>query len=226
MEQKAIYKITNLLNNKAYIGQSIHPNRRWAEHKQHAFNNLDNYPIHCALRKYGVENFSFEILEWTENYNIREQQFIKEYNSLIPNGYNIGEGGENYVMYGENHPRNITPNFVIPLIINDLKENKLTDREIAKKYNLTDKIVADINHGYSHKNEKETYPIRKRRGSQKLTIEHVNEIKYALETSLISYTELGQKYGVTKQTIASINYGKTFNEPNRKYPIRTKHKEN
>ena len=34
--EKAIYKITNLINGKVYIGQSIHPERRWIEHKQRA----------------------------------------------------------------------------------------------------------------------------------------------------------------------------------------------
>jgi len=74
-------------------------------------------------------------------------------------------------MYGESNPRNIVKDKDVPLIIVDLKNNKLTDRAIAKKYNLTDKIIADINHGYTHKQINETYPIRIKRGSQKLTIE-------------------------------------------------------
>jgi hypothetical protein len=47
----------------------------------------------------------------------------------------------------------------------------MTDRAIAQKYNLTDKIIADINHGYSHKQPNENYPIRKRSGCQKLTLD-------------------------------------------------------
>jgi len=58
---------------------------------------------------------------------------IKKYNSLIPNGYNITEGGENCcVLRGEDNPRNTVPNNIISLIIQDLKNNKLTDRAIAK----------------------------------------------------------------------------------------------
>lgn len=222
---KAIYKITNLVNNKIYIGQTIHPDRRWTEHKQKARHGQDKFPIHLAINKYGEENFLFEIIEWTENYNEEEKRLIKELNTLSPNGYNLGEGGENHVMYGEDNPKNKVKNNDILLIIQDLKENKMTDRDIAIKYGLTDKIIADINHGYSHKQDDETYPIRIRHGSQKLTIEQVNEIKFLLETTLISYSELANKYNVSKPTIASINKGQTFKEK-REYPIRSKHRVN
>lgn len=223
---KAIYKITNLVNNKMYIGQTIHPDRRWTEHKQKARHGQDKFPIHLAINKYGEENFLFEIIEWTENYNEEEKRLIKELNTLSPNGYNLGKGGENHVMYGEDNPKNKVKNNNVLLIIQDLKDNKMTDRDIAMKYGLTDKIIADINHGYSHKIEGEKYPIRIKRGSQKLTLEQVKEIKDLLETSLISYSELGKIYGVTKQSIYSINYGQTFNESDRSYPIRAIHRKN
>lgn len=146
-------------------------------------------------------------------------------NTISPNGYNISEGGKNPVLYGEDHPRNKVKNIDIALIIQDLKENKLTDRAIAKKYNLTDKIIADINHGYTHKQENENYPIRVKRGSQKLTIEQVSEIKEILSTTLMSYQEIGNLYGVSKSSIYSINKGDTFKE-DRNYPIRSTHRKN
>ena len=220
-----IYKITNKINGKVYIGQTIHPDRRWMEHKQKARHGQDKYLVHLAMNKYGEQNFTFEIIEWTEDYNNEEKRLIKEYNSITPNGYNISEGGDNCILYGEDNPRNITPNDVVPLIIQDLKENKLSDREIAKKYNLTDKIIADINHGYTHKQENEQYPIRIKKGLQKLTLEQVDEIKNLLETSLISYQELANIYNVSKGTIANINNGLTFKE-NRNYPIRSIHRKN
>lgn len=222
---KAIYKITNLVNGKIYIGQSIHPNRRWIEHKQAAMNGIDDYPIHLAIRKYGKDNFIFEILEWTSDYDNEEIKLIALYNSLIPNGYNIREGGQSLVMYGEDNPRNKVPNNVVPLIIQELKENKLTDRAIATKYGLTDKIIADINHGYSHKQEGISYPIRIKRGSQKLTQEEAIEIKEILATSLMSYAEIAEKYGISKSSVYSINKGMTFKE-NREYPIRKVHRKN
>lgn len=219
---KAIYKITNLLNNKVYIGQSLHPEKRWWEHKQRAKTSYDNYPIHLAINKYGEENFSFEILEWTKNYDDEEKRLIKEYNSLSPNGYNILEGGPNPVMYGQDHPRNKVQNKDLPLIIQDLKENKLSDREIAKKYNLTDKIIADINHGYSHRIENEKYPIRVKKGKQKLTENQAEEIKTLLKTTTLSYQKIADMYNVTKGNIYQINRGTNFKRAKDTYPIRSK----
>ncbi len=219
IKEKAIYKITNIVNGKIYIGQSIRPERRWVEHKNKAKYLDDQYPIHLAINKYGEENFTFEILEWTSDYDNREIELIKEYNSLCPNGYNVAEGGNTNAMYGEDHPRNKVKDIDLPLIIKDLKENKLTDREIAKKYNLTDKIISDINHGLTHIIKGEKYPIRVKHGSQKLTIEQVIEIKKLLEENILSYDKIAEKYNVSKGTIYHINKGLTFKE-DRVYPIR------
>ena len=92
---KAIYKITNKLNNKCYIGQSNNPMKRWKDHKRLALVAADKgkSAIHDALREVGEENFSFEIIGWFEDYNEKEKYYIKYYDSLIPNGYNILEGG-------------------------------------------------------------------------------------------------------------------------------------
>ena len=61
-----IYKITNLINGKSYVGQSIDINRRFRNHRCVAFsenNHKYSYPLSQAFRKYGLENFSFQILE-------------------------------------------------------------------------------------------------------------------------------------------------------------------
>ena len=62
-----IYCFTNLINNKKYIGSTISEiNIRYNQHMYNAFNkNSDkyNYPLYCAIRKYGINNFKFEILE-------------------------------------------------------------------------------------------------------------------------------------------------------------------
>lgn len=96
----SIYKITNLLNGKSYIGQSINIEKRWYEHKYKSQCRTDisfNSILHIAFRKYGIDNFSFEILEelkTVEELDQREQYYIKFYNTITPNGYNILEGGQ------------------------------------------------------------------------------------------------------------------------------------
>lgn len=60
-----IYKIKNNLNNKVYIGSSIDVERRWRQHKEASINEKDhhyNYPLMIAFRKYGINNFTFEII--------------------------------------------------------------------------------------------------------------------------------------------------------------------
>ena len=89
-----IYKITNKITGKVYIGQSIDCRRRWWEHKSRAFdenNNCYHKPLYCSIRKYGLENFIFEIVEEcdTETLNEKEAFYIQQYNCVTPNGYNI-----------------------------------------------------------------------------------------------------------------------------------------
>lgn len=69
-----------------------------------------------------------DILEWTENYDEREKELIKLYNCLSPNGYNLVLGGHNPIMIGEQNPRNKVKNTDLEKIVQDLKENLLTDR--------------------------------------------------------------------------------------------------
>ena len=218
--KKAIYKITNLINGKCYIGQSVHPDKRYWQHCNAAKYQIDNYPIHNAIHKYGENNFSFEILEWTEDFDNRERELIQYYNSLFPNGYNISKGGPSPIMIGEDNFKNKVPTAIIQLIINDLKQNKMSDREISKKYGLTDKIIADINHGYSHKIDWQTYPIRIKKGRQKLTEEEADGIKNDLLNSTLTFSEIAEKFNTTKSNISQINQGRNFRRDKDIYPIR------
>ena len=94
-----IYCFTNLINKKQYIGQSINIQNRKNQHYYRFKNPNDNgysMPIHLAFRKYGWENFSFEILEECSIEELDEKEcfWIKEKNTLVPNGYNVLSGGQ------------------------------------------------------------------------------------------------------------------------------------
>lgn len=90
-----IYKITNLINGNAYIGQTSRPlKERWKEHRT---GNYFRQTIDTAIKKYGQENFTIQTLEECpdEKLNEREQYWIAYYNTY-KNGYNNTKGGQIY----------------------------------------------------------------------------------------------------------------------------------
>lgn len=95
-----IYKFTNLINNKSYIGQSIDISKRYYQHSVNHLNpNQKEYNTYFykALRKYGFNNFNFMILEITDTNKLdeREQYWINYYKSNDSNfGYNCTIGGK------------------------------------------------------------------------------------------------------------------------------------
>lgn len=94
-----IYKITNILNQKSYIGKTIRdPEIRWNEHKQD--NKHPNLPLQRAFKKYGIDSFSFEIIEEVkeELLDEREKYYIKKFNTY-KQGYNATLGGEGGVTH-------------------------------------------------------------------------------------------------------------------------------
>lgn len=104
-----IYCITNTINQKKYVGLSKHIYRRWEDHKRIAFNpNNKKYhlPLYCAIRKYGLENFSFEIIEVCSEELLKEREcyWIKFYNT-VNTGYNLTEGGDFSCNKDEKHPK-------------------------------------------------------------------------------------------------------------------------
>lgn len=118
-----LYKITNLLNNKVYIGvTSRDPRIRFSEHKRPNANSF----IGKAIQADGVSNFSFEVLLTKikdEDISNLECEYIKKYNSLLPNGYNADLGGIQYHKHSKS--------------IKQIISNK-------KKGNKNSKYVADV----------------------------------------------------------------------------------
>ena len=89
-----IYKITNQKNGMVYIGSSIEVERRWRQHKEASINEKDhhyNYPLMIAFRQFGVDNFTFEIIDTLPDYQTMikaEHNWIIKENCIVPNGYN------------------------------------------------------------------------------------------------------------------------------------------
>lgn len=98
-----IYKITNIVNGKVYIGQTVNYEERVRHHKQIAFrlNSKDkDRPLYRAIRKYGLDNFTFEVIDnatTIEELNLKEINWIEHYDCCVDGdkGYNLDRGGKN-----------------------------------------------------------------------------------------------------------------------------------
>jgi group I intron endonuclease len=91
-----IYKATNLLNQKSYIGFTENPDRRWNQH----CNDYRRYnrPFYNAMKKYGPENFHFEIIYENEDRQatlVQMEPFFIELYDTYRYGYNCTKGGAN-----------------------------------------------------------------------------------------------------------------------------------
>ncbi len=95
-----IYLVTNKINDLKYIGQTIRPlKKRWEEHVQRAFSSTEKqkYYFQTAIKKYGPENFLIEKIDEadsSEELNLKEEYWIKFYNTYLGEGYNLTPGGE------------------------------------------------------------------------------------------------------------------------------------
>jgi len=174
-----IYKITNQINNKSYIGQSKDIKKRLNKHKSTCFNPSDNhyeYPLYRAIRKYGIENFTVEVIEECkiEELNQKEEYWIKKYNTFF-NGYNqtLGGDGSGVGINKEN----------ILQIFHLLETTDLIHKEIAEKCNVSIETVQGINTGRYWKQDRE-YPIQKR------TKERLEKIKKNKENYCIDCGKL------------------------------------
>ena len=105
MKSNEVYKITNKLTNKVYIG--ITNQGSGARYRHHWYESRigEPSPIHRSMAKYGEDNFTLEIIDFADTYDElkeKEKYWIKQYNSTDKSiGYNLTEGGDG--TFGRKH---------------------------------------------------------------------------------------------------------------------------
>ena len=126
-----LYKITNQINKKVYIGLTTQGvDRRWSEHVYRFNSGERDHKLYLAMRKYGIENFKMETIltvRFPETLPVLEVAYIKKYNSFN-RGYNMTIGGD---------------------FVSDATREKLSKIMTGRKITWGDKIVQTKNERYS-----------------------------------------------------------------------------
>ena len=218
---KDIYKITNNVNGKIYIGQAKNTEERFKSHcKQCVTDCLIDY----AINKYGKENFTVEILEsQIEDYNEREKYWIKQLDCKAPKEYNIADGGNvPPIYYGINHPNaSIKSQELLDKIVFKLSDTNDSYNSIANEFHISKKTVLNINHGTHYNNPSLSYPLRKTPNINGfLDEETIDDIIETLKYSYDTNEHIGEMFGVSGDTIRGINRGIAHHRNNIEYSIR------
>lgn len=232
-----IYKFTNKINNKIYIGQSKNIETRYKRHLYDAKNGATTV-FHAAIRKYGIENFSFEIVKECkiEELDELEKFYISNFNSLIPNGYNMQTGGK----ITNNEPYYSFKQADIFVIYDLLKNTEKSLEEIGELYNVTGRMIGLINSGIEYCQNDIQYPIRNSEKSKEIqktevakkicgeqsyraTIseETAYDIIYDLTYNLnLTSVQIAEKYKVGIDVVKDINRYKSWKQIIRNKPCR------
>lgn len=171
------------------------------------------------MKKYGIQNFNFEILENNisdlEELNKKEKEYIIKYNSTShENGYNVAQGGD-----GGRTSSKLNQDQVLKIIdiladINDLHSFK----DIGRKFNVSCSTIREINQGTAWYQENIKYPIR----TYDTTGLTINRQTYKLivkdiQNSQLQLQDIAAKYGLSEGRMTAINQGKECYSKENKY---------
>ena len=229
-----IYKYTNKINGKVYIGQTNNLQKRFNGHKSEAFNPKSkgyNLPFHCAIRKYGIKNFIYEVLEEIEDgesqdfINDREIFFIDFYHSLTTeNGYNLTVGGDGCpkapLTYEEKLSRSklFTGDEIKDIQQRLLNDEEFDDIEEIYKPKLKRTFLVNINTGTNFYNPDFNYPLKKNARS-KFSQKEIRAIKDRIKSGE-KYSSIQKDFNIKSAGFLSmINTGKYFYSNEDTYPL-------
>lgn len=203
-----IYKITNNVNNKCYIGQSRDIEARWAKHLS-AYKSSPEWELYRAFKKYGISSFSFEIIEecLIEELNEREIYWIAQYDSFN-NGYNMTLGGE--ACNGTND-KSVYQYDLLGQFIKEYKsaheaarENNIQFTNICKVCRGERKTAGGF--GWSYEKKDAILPIKTKHLGDGTVIQYTKNGEYVAEYP--SAKEAWRQTGISDTTIGLVCKGK------------------
>ena len=220
-----IYCFTNKINNKKYIGQTISDdNGRYNRHlysARHEDNPDYNTPLHRAIRKYGIENFNYDILAKDINdfdtLNSLEIYYISKFDCQVPNGYNIEPGGKNAPK-----PKSTEQKVKLTWAQAKLTEEEIIELRRAYMNKESPKKIYDEKYKdrlhynsflniWSGRRYKNIMPEALENGRHtKMTQEKANQIRELYLKGNLSYGKLAEEFGISKSTVADIIKNRTW----------------
>jgi group I intron endonuclease len=198
-----IYLITNKVNSKQYIGQSKCEDieTRWRYHKKMSSQSIGRHLL-AAYHKYGIDNFKFQIIciTFDDACDQLEEEYIKKFNSLAPNGYNLKPGGKSSKHTDEIKKR--ISEGLTEEIRNRLREhakNNLAFRYYKKYTDKEKKVISERQKTYwaNLSNEKREEICNQRKSIIKCGILKNGQISEKVRLALQKGSELNKK-GVGK----------------------------
>lgn len=231
-----IYKITNLITKKSYIGQAKDIYNRYHRHHKYDYKREElDYYIYQSMRKYGIDNFKIEVVELCpiEKLDEKEVYWISFYNTYH-HGYNMNEGGKNFSpkiftkeveekrektrkrnksLQSENHPRAKLKNDEVIEIrqryINGEKPKEIYE-DYIDIYNNFD-TFKNIILGNSYK-DVGNIPTKKDKtlNRGKVTEQQIIELRKRYYTEKISCQKLGETYELSSSCVRDIVKGITY----------------
>lgn len=172
-----IYKITNIITQKIYIGQTVVDiKKRWTDHCSKGSNCRF---ISRAIQKYGKENFTIEEIDHAgtfEELNEKEVYWIKELNCLTPNGYNLKFGGENGSLSEETKQKIGNSNFGKKRT--EVSKQLMREKQLGKKHSEEHcRKISEGNKGICRPNKLKGIP-RKKEDIQKMVETRIQRNNY------------------------------------------------
>lgn len=234
-----VYKITNNVNSKVYIGKTNALDERWAKHQSVAKkpDSDRHHLIHQAIAKYGVDNFSFEEVESSFDELTaldRERYWIASHQSNTcrygkGSGYNLTDGGDGVsgfsptiesrkkmsdshigVQAGEKHPCATLKETDIHSIFQSVIIG-MTDEKIASTLGVQRKAVSDIRRGKSWKHIKRPPELTPELSNSKRKISDKDVIDILnLITSGVNDYLIAEKFKVSYSAIRRIRLNEAW----------------
>ncbi len=196
------------------------------------YEDPEGYNQTAGGEKYEIyTKFSKEVI-LTAKQLLKEQKPFKEISDItgisivmlseINNGKRHYDENEEYPLNYYTHGRKVSPE-VIKDIQSTLIESKLTNQQIAQKFNVPEATITKINLGIIYVDKNLKYPLKKRVVSGKrkvLNKQEMQELINKIQNTTISFNQLALDFGVSVRTVYNINNGDSRKQKGLIYPLR------